>query len=72
MWPTDYWVVEERKQTLMADDFVKDLEDFLGVDRTVISFKLEWDRSAPVEAGGLSLQEYLEQVRHDCVGRVTD
>jgi hypothetical protein len=62
VWPSDYWVVIGPEQTAIASEFVQDLEQFLKVDRTVVSFKTEWDRSAPVEAGGLSLQEYTVDV----------
>ncbi|CZR37382.1 uncharacterized protein FPRO_02358 [Fusarium proliferatum ET1] len=48
------------KQAL-TDEFVKILEDFLGVKRTPFSFVKEWEKNPPRGAGSLPLLKYTEK-----------
>ena len=47
----------------MVEEFIVTLENFLGVQRTVISIQDRWQACPPTEAKGLSLKEYTKQVR---------
>lgn len=66
MYPTDYMaLVTNKVQRDVIDAFVKDLEASLGVVHTKVSFDELWDSTAPSEAEGKSLQEYMKDVSLD-------
>lgn len=53
-------LVFNNDQLEIVDHFVADLEATLGVEQRRISFASLWDASPPSEAGGQSLEEYME------------
>ncbi|KAG4252847.1 hypothetical protein FPRO03_08296 [Fusarium proliferatum] len=50
-----------QEQQALTDEFVKLLEDFLGVKRTPFSFVKEWEKNPPQGAGSLPLLKYTEK-----------
>ncbi|RBA17365.1 hypothetical protein FPRO05_02089 [Fusarium proliferatum] len=56
--PYEYTVLQTQALT---DEFVKILEDFLGVKRTPFSFVKEWEKNPPRGAGSLPLLKYTEK-----------
>ncbi|KAG4277858.1 hypothetical protein FPRO04_07101 [Fusarium proliferatum] len=52
--------IHQEKQAL-TDEFIKILEDFLGVKRTPFSFVKEWEKNPPQGAGSLPLLKYTEK-----------
>lgn len=51
-----------------ADDFVKLLEDFLGVQRTVINVKKQWTEDDPMGTGKTFEEEFLRVSENDWSG----
>jgi len=52
----------------MVDDFVSVLEAFLNTKRVKFRISDNWAKCPPLEAGGKSLDEYLQKVCHQCLG----
>lgn len=46
----------------MTEEFITASEKYLGVERTPISISDTWNAAPPSEAGGKSLQQFLEMV----------
>lgn len=66
MYPTDYMaLITNKVQRDVIDAFVKDLETSLGVMHKKVSFNELWASTAPSEAEGMSLQEYMKDVSLD-------
>nr|POE75757.1 glutamyl-trna(gln) amidotransferase subunit a [Quercus suber] len=42
VYPRDYWTTIEAEQCEMAESLIKDLENTMGIKRTVISFEEDW------------------------------
>lgn len=64
MYPTDYMsLISSKVQIHVIEALVRDLEQSLGVKHTKLSFNALWHSTAPKEANGLSLQEYMKDVR---------
>nr|POE87632.1 amidase 1 [Quercus suber] len=63
VYPTDFWPIDNEQQMKLVHDFVSDFEKAHGTDVKKISIVHEWSISRPKEAGSLSIQEYLENVR---------
>ncbi|KAF5530149.1 amidase signature domain-containing protein [Fusarium mexicanum] len=61
LYPREFYPLANAEQQAMTEEFVKILEDFLGVKRTPFSFVEEWEKSPPQDAGGLSLLNYTEK-----------
>ncbi|KAG5755894.1 hypothetical protein H9Q70_001490 [Fusarium xylarioides] len=61
LYPKEFYPLANTEQQAMTEEFVKTLEDFLGVKRTPFSFVEEWEKKPPKEAGGLPLLEYTEK-----------
>ncbi|KAF5583813.1 amidase signature domain-containing protein [Fusarium pseudoanthophilum] len=59
--PKEFYPLANAEQQAMTEEFVKILEDFLGVKRTPFSFVEEWEKNPPQAAGGLPLLEYTEK-----------
>lgn len=49
------------EQQALTEEFVKILEEFLGVERTPFSFVEQWEKNPPQAAGGLPLLGYTEK-----------
>lgn len=62
LYPKEFYPLANAEQQALTDEFVKILEDFLGVKRTPFSFGKQWEKNPPHEAGGLPLLEYTEKV----------
>ena len=62
IWATDYWDTINREQREIAERFVQDIEVFLGLTRTKVSFRELWESSRPSSAQELSLDKYIEKV----------
>ncbi|PNP75786.1 hypothetical protein FNYG_10864 [Fusarium nygamai] len=61
LYPREFYPLANAQQQAMTEEFVKILEDFLGVKRTPFSFVEEWEKNPPQEDGGLPLLEYTEK-----------
>ncbi len=61
LYPTDFFPHEDASQQAMVDEFVKRLEDFLGVKRTPITITNEWRTKPPKEAHGMQLEQFLDK-----------
>ncbi|KAF5561880.1 amidase signature domain-containing protein [Fusarium napiforme] len=61
LYPKEFYPLANREQQAMTEEYVKILEDFLGVKRTPFSFVEEWEKNPPQAAGDLSLLEYTEK-----------
>jgi hypothetical protein len=46
----------------LAEKFVRDMEDFLHVEQSKLSFGEEWLRSPPEDAKGQTRDEYMKSV----------
>lgn len=63
MYPTDYMaLITNKVQRGVIDAFAKDLETSLGVALAKVSFNELWDSTAPSEAKGISLPDYMKDV----------
>lgn len=63
MVPTDYLeTIGNEEQRRLIEEFVSDMEGFFGVRRRTLSLELEWVESAPEEAQGLGLMEFMKDV----------
>ncbi|KAL8791632.1 MAG: hypothetical protein Q9195_005781 [Heterodermia aff. obscurata] len=62
IWATDYWETIDPEQRTLAERFAKDLEAFLGLDQTKVSFRDAWHSSRYTESGNISLEDYLKNV----------
>ena len=62
VWATDYWDTINREQREIAERFVQDIEVFLSLTRTKVSFRELWESSRPSSAQELSLDKYIEKV----------
>lgn len=60
VYPLDFVSNLNPVQKRLIDDFVKDLESLLGVNKTEMSFAEEWTSSAPGNLAGQSLQHFME------------
>lgn len=49
-------------QRKLAEDFVRDLEDFLQVKQDKLSFAEEWIKCPPKDAKGQTRDEYMKMV----------
>jgi hypothetical protein len=56
-------LISNKVQLDVIDAFVKDLEASLGVAHQKISFNELWDLTTPEAAQGMSLQEFMKDVR---------
>ena len=64
VYPTDYMsLIENKVQLDIIKRFVDDLGASLGVACQRISFNELWDLTAPEESKGMSLPQYMEDVR---------
>ncbi|KAF4496823.1 Amidase signature domain [Fusarium agapanthi] len=63
LYPREFYPLANAEKLVMTEEFVKILEDFLGVKRTPFSFVEEWEKNPPKDAGGLPLLEYTEKNR---------
>ncbi|KAL4939101.1 amidase signature domain-containing protein [Aspergillus oleicola] len=59
IWPTDYWDIIDAEQRSMALNFVQDMESYLDLEHTKVSFDEAWEKSPPPEAEGRSLNEFI-------------
>lgn len=62
IWPSDFWSIIDQEQIDISRRFLEDLEKHLGVRTEEISFIDEWTKSAPPEADGKSLLEFIAGV----------
>ncbi|THZ54669.1 amidase signature enzyme, partial [Aureobasidium pullulans] len=60
LYPTDFFPQADDTQQAICEAFISQVEDFLGVKRTPISFRDEWEKNPPKEAGSKSLLDFLE------------
>lgn len=58
----DYLPTSNAAQTELIDSFVQDLEQHLGVERTVISLADMWRKTAPESAKEIELRDYMTTV----------
>ncbi|KAK0732130.1 amidase signature domain-containing protein [Lasiosphaeris hirsuta] len=58
LYPVDFWTVSHRQSQEVFDEFIRRLETFLGVERTVISIGRLWNKTS--SNGATSLTGYLE------------
>lgn len=63
LYPTDYYPVASHEQQAIIDEYVRVLEDILGVKKTEFSIAERWRQDLPPEAHGKSIQAYIETVR---------
>ncbi|KAF5614520.1 D-mandelate dehydrogenase [Fusarium sp. NRRL 25303] len=61
LYPKEFYPLANVEQQALTDEFVKILEDFLGVKKTPFSFVEEWENNPPHGAGSLPLLEYTEK-----------
>ncbi|KAG9504818.1 hypothetical protein J7337_004796 [Fusarium musae] len=61
LYPRGFYLLANAEQQAMTEEFVKILEEFLGVERTPFSFVAEWEKNPPQAAGGLPLLGYTEK-----------
>jgi hypothetical protein len=61
IYSVDYMsTISNTEQVAIVDQFVADLEVFLGVKQEKISFEKVWSFNPPPEAEGSTLQEYMQ------------
>jgi hypothetical protein len=60
----DYLPTSNAAQTKLIDSFVQDLEQHLGVERTVISLADIWRKTAPESAKEIELRDYMTTVSY--------
>lgn len=65
LYPTDFLPYGDSKMQAIADEFVKHLEGYLEVERSVISISERWSKCPPTQANGRSIREFLEKVRYN-------
>ncbi|RKL49535.1 hypothetical protein BFJ72_g994 [Fusarium proliferatum] len=61
LYPKEFYPLANAEQQALTDEFVKILEEFLGVKRTPFSFVKEWEKNPPQGAGSLPLLKYTEK-----------
>ncbi|KAH8780104.1 amidase signature domain-containing protein [Diaporthe sp. PMI_573] len=63
IYPTDYMsIITNKVQLAIIDDFVHDLETYMGIRHEKVSFNELWSISPPKAAGNLSLEDYMKDV----------
>lgn len=62
LYPKDFFPHSNKNQQAMVEEFVRVLENFLGVKRTEFSFADRWDKCPPAAAKGKPIKEYLARV----------
>lgn len=62
VWPTDFWNIIPHEQSSVARRFVREIEAYMNVKCSDVSFEEEWSKSPPLEAEGLSLPEFINPV----------
>jgi len=65
IWATEFWNIMDAGQRTFAEEFTRDVEEYLGVKHEKLSFNDEWFKSPADEANGLSLDEYMKDVPND-------
>ncbi|KAL9613024.1 MAG: hypothetical protein Q9167_002414 [Letrouitia subvulpina] len=65
VWPTDYWHQIDAEQQEIALKFVEEMEAALDLQRQEISFKEQWQRRPPWDAGDESLYDYMIKATQD-------
>lgn len=63
VWATDYWDTIDSNQYVLAEAFARDIEALLDLKQTKLSFKEEWAKFPPEEAGDMPLDEYFKDAR---------
>ncbi|EWG45026.1 hypothetical protein FVEG_15782 [Fusarium verticillioides 7600] len=61
LYPRGFYPLANAEQQALTEEFVKILEEFLGVERTPFSFVEQWEKNPPQAAGGLPLLGYTEK-----------
>ncbi|PGH08850.1 hypothetical protein AJ79_05854 [Helicocarpus griseus UAMH5409] len=59
LWKTDFWKIVDHDQCKLAQQFIKDIELYLGLKQSEISFEEAWSESPPFGAAGLLLPDYI-------------
>lgn len=62
IWPVDFWKVIDAKQTVIAQDFAKQMKSTLKAEYEEISFEDIWLKYPPTEADGQSLPDFINGV----------
>ncbi|KAF2502329.1 amidase signature enzyme [Lophium mytilinum] len=65
IWPSDFWESINPAQRKLAQDFVGDLESFLGIQQEAVSFADEWSRAPPQEAASESQSDFMKDATKD-------
>ncbi|KAE9372706.1 amidase signature enzyme [Stipitochalara longipes BDJ] len=65
IWATEFWDIIEITQKQLAEEFTRDLEDFLGVKQVKVAFEEEWTKSPPEDARGQARDDYMKTVPND-------
>ena len=60
--PTEFFPTDNQGQDHLLNEFIKVLERYLGIERTVFSIRERWSSEPPKEALGQPLEEYLQDV----------
>lgn len=55
-------LITNQTQLGLIDEFVADLETWLGVEHEKVSFEQLWASHPPVAAGSMSLQAFMKDV----------
>jgi hypothetical protein len=61
-YPLDFFPHGNENQQAMVMEFVKAIEDFMGVEATEINIAERWMQCPPPEAEGKSVKEFLTKV----------
>ncbi|KAJ5726210.1 uncharacterized protein N7483_007567 [Penicillium malachiteum] len=62
IYPADFLPYGDSKMQAIVDEFVKNLECYLGVERSVISIAERWLQCPPIQANGRPIPKFLEKV----------
>lgn len=62
IYPVDFFPYTNEKHQKMVDEFVSIFERFLGTKRIEFSIADRWAQCPPEQAGGKSLEDYLQNV----------
>ncbi|KAH7302922.1 hypothetical protein B0I35DRAFT_455416 [Stachybotrys elegans] len=65
LYPEDFFPMENPEQQALVERFIGDLESAIGIKATKISISERWRVSPPQEAGGRSIQEFLDKVAYN-------
>ncbi|KAF2645931.1 amidase signature enzyme [Massarina eburnea CBS 473.64] len=60
LYPTDWFPYQSEEQQALTDEFVKAMEEYLGLQRTEICIAEEWKKTAPESLRDIPISDYLK------------